>query len=254
MALSFAALQDVWKQAGGSAASAPVAAAIALAESGGRPDAHNPKPPDDSYGLWQINMLGRLGPARRQQFGLSSNDQLYDPVTNARAAVAISSGGTNFGAWSTYTNGAYRSHLNGQGAGSDSAGSFGSALLGTDTNQSAVLASFGGSFWPDFFATLGGTILGPVGQSLGQIFGKSQTALGDSPFAAFLGPLAPIAEGFALFSEFMSKVLAKIFLPSTWVRIASFVFGSVCVLAGLFIFFVGAAPIRAAERIASDVL
>lgn len=255
MALSFQALQDVWKQAGGPAAQAPVAAAIALAESGGRPDAHNPRPPDDSYGLWQINMLGRLGPARRQQFGLSSNEQLYDPLTNARAAVAISGGGKSFGAWSTYTNGAYRSHLNGQGAGTDgAAGSFGSALLGDGSSQSATLASFGGSFWPDFFGTLGGTILGPVGRSLGEIFGKSQTALGDSPFAAFLGPLAPIAEGFALFSEFMSKVMAKIFLPSTWVRIASFIFGSVCVLAGLFIFFVGAAPVRAVERIASDVL
>lgn len=242
MALSFQALQDLWKQAGGSAASAPVAAAIALAESGGRPDAHNPKPPDDSYGLWQINMLGSLGPARRRQFGLSSNDQLYDPLTNAKAAVAISGGGSSFSAWSTYTNGAYRAHLNGQGAGTDS------ATLTSSTSGR------GSSFWSDFFGTLGGTILGPVGQGLGQVFGQADSQLSGSPFSAFLGPLAPIAEGFGLFSEFMSRVMTKIFLPSTWVRILAFTAGAMMIAAGLFVFFVGAAPVRAAERIVSDVI
>jgi hypothetical protein len=46
-------------------ADAVVAVAIALAESGGNPAAHNPVPPDDSWGLWQINMRGHLGPVRR---------------------------------------------------------------------------------------------------------------------------------------------------------------------------------------------
>lgn len=245
MALSFQALQDLWKQAGGSPASAAVAAAIALAESGGRPDAHNPKPPDDSYGLWQINMLGRLGPARRQQFGLSSNTALFDPLTNAKAAVAISGGGSNFGAWSTYTNGAYKSHLSGQGGGSD-------AVL----TSSASGGSGGGLNWGGIFGGLLGGLegLGPLGTTLGSLFSDADSQLNGSPFSAFLGPLAPIAEGFALFSQFMSKILTKIFLPSTWVRIASFTFGAICIMAGLFIFFVGAAPVRAAERIVSDVV
>jgi hypothetical protein len=63
--------------------------AIALRESGGNPDAHNPNPPDDSYGLWQINMLGALGTARLQEFGLATKEQLYDPATNAAAAYRI---------------------------------------------------------------------------------------------------------------------------------------------------------------------
>src|SRR5262245_27387383 len=79
------------------------AAAIAMAESSGNPSAHNPNPPDDSYGLWQINMLGRLGPARRTQFGLSSNQQLFDANTNARAMAAISGGCQNFNPWTTFT-------------------------------------------------------------------------------------------------------------------------------------------------------
>lgn len=88
-----------------------VAVAVALAESGGDTRAHNPVPPDDSYGLWQINMHGRLGPDRRDQFDLDSDRELFDPEENARAAWAISGRGDSFEPWSTYTNGAYRQYL-----------------------------------------------------------------------------------------------------------------------------------------------
>src|SRR5580765_411995 len=87
------------------------ATAIAFAESSGNPKSHNGVPPDNSYGLWQINMLGALGPERRHDFHLHSNDQLFDPDTNAKAAFAISNHGHDFGPWSTYTNGAYRHFL-----------------------------------------------------------------------------------------------------------------------------------------------
>jgi hypothetical protein len=60
--------------------------AIALKESGGNPLAHNTTPPDDSYGLWQINMYGNLAAPRMAQFGLSSPSDLFDPSTNAAAA------------------------------------------------------------------------------------------------------------------------------------------------------------------------
>lgn len=82
-------------------------AAIGMAESKGNPRAHNPVPPDDSYGLWQINMLGRLGPERRARFGIASNDALYDPLVNAKAAFSIYRQ-QGLRAWSTYTNGAYQ--------------------------------------------------------------------------------------------------------------------------------------------------
>lgn len=87
------------------------AVAVALAESDGRTTAHNATPPDDSYGLWQINMLGALGPERRRQYHLKSDDQLFDPDTNARVANSVSSDGHDFTPWSTYTNGAYKHHL-----------------------------------------------------------------------------------------------------------------------------------------------
>jgi hypothetical protein len=88
-----------------------VAVAVAMAESGGDPKAHNPVPPDDSYGLWQINMIGGLGPARRDQFHLDGNRELFDPEENAKAAWAISGHGNSFRPWTTYTSGAYEKYL-----------------------------------------------------------------------------------------------------------------------------------------------
>jgi len=101
------------KSAGLSDNAARTAAAIAMAESGGRTTAHNAVPPDDSYGLWQINMIGSMGPARLRQYGLRAYTDLYDPAVNARVMASMSHNGSNFGPWSTYTNGAYRQYLSG---------------------------------------------------------------------------------------------------------------------------------------------
>ena len=76
---------------------------IAHRESRWNAGAYNPnaKTKDLSFGLMQINMMGYLGPARLKQFGLSNNEELYDPATNMRAAFEMS-GGTNFHAWGGY--------------------------------------------------------------------------------------------------------------------------------------------------------
>jgi hypothetical protein len=98
------------KGAGFSQSDAVIMAAIAMAESGGDSNAHNRKPPDNSYGLWQINMLGPLEKERLQLFGITNNEQLKDPVTNAHAAKIIKQR-QGFGAWSVYKSGVYRSYL-----------------------------------------------------------------------------------------------------------------------------------------------
>ena len=88
------------------------AVAVALAESGGRTQAHNTDAPDDSYGLWQINMYGALGPDRRERYGLDSDRELLDPATNAEAAYEVfRERGRSFEPWSAYTNGSYREFL-----------------------------------------------------------------------------------------------------------------------------------------------
>lgn len=86
--------------------------AVAMAESGGRPRALADDSDDLSYGLFQINMIGDLGPARREQYNLKSNEDLYDPATNARVAFLMSQKGTNWSPWTTYTGGAYKDYYN----------------------------------------------------------------------------------------------------------------------------------------------
>jgi hypothetical protein len=88
----------------------PTMTAIAMAESSGRPQAFNPRGLDKSYGLFQVNMYGGLGPARMKQFGLKSEKDLFNPETNVRAAKQIL-GSQGLGAWSVYKSGKYKEFL-----------------------------------------------------------------------------------------------------------------------------------------------
>ena len=83
-----------------------------MAESGGRATAHNPNRStgDNSYGLWQINMIDQLGTERRRQLGIADDSALFDPATNAKAARQVKSS-QGFGAWSVYRSGAYKAYL-----------------------------------------------------------------------------------------------------------------------------------------------
>lgn len=92
---------------------AQTAVAIARGESQFDTMATRFKGRDHSYGLWQINMLNELGPARRQQFGLSSNEQLFDPRTNARVAFGIWKERGGFTDWSVFNEQKYQLYLNG---------------------------------------------------------------------------------------------------------------------------------------------
>jgi hypothetical protein len=78
-----------------------IAFGVVMKESTGRPYAHNQNSNtgDNSYGLFQINMIGSLGPARREQFGLKSNEDLFNPLTNAAIAYDMSDGGESWGPW-----------------------------------------------------------------------------------------------------------------------------------------------------------
>lgn len=79
--------------------------AIAKRESSGRPLAYNGnrKTGDSSYGIFQINMLGNLGVARKEKFDLRSNILLFDPVINAEITYYMTNGGTDWSAWKGLT-------------------------------------------------------------------------------------------------------------------------------------------------------
>jgi hypothetical protein len=105
--LSLAQLQALAGQAG--FPDANLAAAVAMAESGGNPGAIGDN--GNSIGLWQINL-----PSHPQY----AQANLLDPNYNAAAAFTISSGGSNWKPWTTYNTGAYQRYYSGPSAPSSS--------------------------------------------------------------------------------------------------------------------------------------
>ncbi len=104
-AISERQLAAYLKQAGFAEDRIPLMVNIARRESGLNPQAHNPNRAtgDNSYGLFQINMIDNLGPARLKDFasfGVSSYEDLKDPWKNVQAAKRVfDSQGIN--AWTT---------------------------------------------------------------------------------------------------------------------------------------------------------
>jgi hypothetical protein len=88
--------------------------AVAKAESNGRPFAFNgnTKTGDSSYGIFQINMLGILGPDRRDRYDLNLNAELFSPVTNAQIVYKMTKGGNDWSSWTSYNKGAVNKWLN----------------------------------------------------------------------------------------------------------------------------------------------
>jgi Lysozyme like domain len=99
---SYSQLEQLWIKYGGNKVYAPIAAAIAMAESSGRVRATD----IDSNGtvdrgLWQINSV-------------HGSQSTYDVAGNTRAAIAISNGGRDWHPWVTFNTGAYKKYLNGK--------------------------------------------------------------------------------------------------------------------------------------------
>jgi hypothetical protein len=114
MQYSESQIKELLRQAGFPESAIPTMVKIAQLESTNNTRAFNPEGRDLSYGLFQINMKDddprnpNMGKERRKWFGLKSNEELYDPLTNAKAAYKLWSSkekqGKNkgFTHWSTY--------------------------------------------------------------------------------------------------------------------------------------------------------
>lgn len=200
--------QDIYtlaRKEGLSKGNAKIAAAVAMAESGGNPAAHNTTPPDNSYGLWQINMIGGLGPARLKQFGLSSNDQLFNPETNAKAMKAVSQTGRSFDAWSTYKDGAYHKFI---------------GVNVTAGEKNVNSASWLASLLKDaaLAAIPGGALLGPVGGAIG---GTKDA-------------LDRIADGLGESVHAIDATAGWVSNAHNWVRVGFVIGGGLILVVGLF--------------------
>jgi hypothetical protein len=117
-------LEGIWRQYGGKPSASGLAAAIALAESAGNPNAenHNTNGSIDR-GLWQINSV----------HGAQST---FNIEGNTKAAISISSNGSDWSAWDTFKNGAYRQFMNVGGLVRELAGSLRRFATGGKTKTS----------------------------------------------------------------------------------------------------------------------
>jgi len=153
------------REAGFSRSEAISATAIALAESKGDANTLNDNPGsgDLSYGLWQINMIGTMGPERRRQFGIGANDDLFDPHVNARAAYQVYKQ-QGFGAWSVWPE---------------------VRKFSSPESQAALKAA-------DAESGLDAILKGIPGKAAGAVVGAAQDAFG----GALSGIVSPLTEGF----------------------------------------------------------
>lgn len=168
MPYSFSELLGFARQAGFQGDQASTIAAIALAESGGNPNAINWNDPGGSYGLTQINGAAH-GPGAAATLG--------NPLEAFSQAFHISGGGSNFTPWSTFNSGAYLPFLPGGAGGSPSnplppsGGSPSGGLTGatatgqTTTAQSPLSAIFGAI--GNLFQSAGLLLLGAILVAIG---------------------------------------------------------------------------------------
>jgi Lysozyme like domain len=105
---TYAQMEQLWIQAGGPKALAPLAAAIGEAESGGNSDALNPNDNNgtqSSFGIWQISNGTHAPPS----------PSWANPAVNAQLAVGKWKGaGEQFTPWGTFDSGAYKAFLSGK--------------------------------------------------------------------------------------------------------------------------------------------
>ena len=102
---TYAELEGLWINAGGPRGAAPIAAAIALAESGGCSGDINPTDnggTQTSWSLWQISDGTHNQPV----------PGIMDPAVNAQQAVAKYKA-SGWSPWGTYNSGAYKAFMNG---------------------------------------------------------------------------------------------------------------------------------------------
>ena len=100
---NFHQLEQLWTSNGGDKSLAPVMAGIALAESGGNPQAkHTNSNGTIDQGLWQINS---------SNIGLYRGKNVYNPNVNVHAAIQLANHGNGLKNWTTYQTGAYLKHI-----------------------------------------------------------------------------------------------------------------------------------------------
>lgn len=183
--LSYGTLEQLWTEAGGPSSAAATAAAIAIAESSGNPnDVQQGQPyATQGWGLWQIT-------PGNSEASIGTDNQLLDPLTNAKAAVAkFNASGGNFSQWTTYTGGEYKKYLNGTNY---------SGTGGLTSNQQSA-ANAQGAIFSFSLPVLGTVDMDGVVGTAAMVGGLALWSLGGLVIMATMleGPLSQAAQMYA---------------------------------------------------------
>jgi hypothetical protein len=196
--LSIAQIYALARKAGLEPARAVVAAAVGMAESSGRTAVTSANPDGGTnVGVWQLDTKG-VGAGHTVA-------ELSDPTVNAAVMAKATSGGQDWSAWQTYTQGTYTTYLG-------------------QAQTAAASESSGGSGWLGDVLhgveNIGEDILDPfnlIGGAVSQLIGLP------SQITDFLSALeAPV------------KALMWLINPTNWVRIIAGFFGVLLAGFGLY--------------------
>jgi Lysozyme like domain len=222
---SYGQLEWLWEQAGGPSSVAPLAAAIALAESGGNPLAAYPGTTvapgqgsnTDATGLWQIlGVPAGFTPA-----------QLTDPLANAQMAVAKYEGaGNSFSPWQTYTEGTY-SVQNGvtpvpiPGITSANSPATGGSSTSTAGSGSSVQTDSDPLGWA-------------IGETSGEFGWFGPLITGVTGTGSSIGDVATAISGLVRGWTKFLELFLMLFRPEFWLRVGAFLFGLVSLGAAVY--------------------
>ena len=205
---SYAQLEGLWIQAGGNKALAPLAAAIAMAESSGRETVTSSNPDGGTnVGPWQLDTKGKGA-------GYTVA-QLSDGLTNARVTVKASNNGTDWSAWETYVTGAYKRFLQGSVPATLTSVTPGSGS-GSGSSSGLQVGTFGA----------GVSAASPL---LGSMLG------GVSWISGIGSEVDSVAKGIAGISNDISQAMnwaSFLFMPSSWLRVGAFFAGVILLMMG----------------------
>jgi hypothetical protein len=201
---TFSQLEGLWIQAGGSAAVAPIMAAIALAESSGNPAAINPTDNNGtqtSWGLWQISNGTHNQPVAN----------ILNPQVNAQQAVAKYEA-SGFAPWGTYASGAYTRFLP-KGTVAPSS----SSPAGSASTTGSIISDIQDPFHLIYGigADIGSLVTNPVG------------------IATSVTSIAQDVAGLSKLLNTMLNDALWLFKPSNWIRVIAFAFGVGTLLPGI---------------------
>ena len=197
---TYAQLEQLWINAGGNKQVAPVAAAVAMAESGGNPNAVSPS---NDYGLWQINSV----------HGAQAS---LDVMTNVRAAVSISNNGQNWGPWCTcwvnpqancghflgpqpQPGSAAARYINPNIPPDPNAPTNGTAVATSGGQQAQDISKVGACNTLEWVISPGGcaagTVVGGAGGAIGTVGGDIASSVIDMVIASILNPFISLVAG-----------------------------------------------------------